>query len=165
MSTYRKSINTINPDRSSYTRAEVQERIEIENELNGDCDNFEIPSFLEGNVVAIEEFNKIAAELKKIGVISNLDSTQLGMYCQLYAQYVECIRLENEHGLFSEYTNKSGETNLVEAPWSKLKRQTESQMIALGKQFGLTPVDRLKMIPIKQNEKDNKDPLLNILKK
>lgn len=165
MSTYRKSINAIDPNWSPYTKAEAQERIEIEAELNGGCDNFEIPSFLEGNEVAIEEFNKIAAELKKIGVISNLDSTQLGMYCQLYAQYVECIRLENEHGLFHEYTNKSGETNLVEAPWSKLKRQTESQMIALGKQFGLTPVDRLKMIPIKQNDRDSKDPLLSILKK
>ena len=162
MGTYRKSINSQNIQTSSYTKAEAEERKQIEKELNGECDCFEMPIFLEGNEVATNEFIRLSEELRKIGVLSNVDNVQLGMYCQLYSTYLECVKQENEKGLFLEYTNKGGETNLVEAPWVKLKRATETQMITLGKQFGFTPVDRLKFIGIKKEEK-NEDPLMMLL--
>lgn len=163
MGTYRKSINSQNIQTSSYTKAEAEERKQIEKELNGECDDFEMPIFLDGNEVAIDEFIRLSNELRKMGVLSNVDNVQLGMYCQLYSTYLECVKQENEKGLFLEYTNKGGETNLVEAPWVKLKRATETQMITLGKQFGLTPVDRLKFIGMKKEEK-NDDPLMDLLK-
>ena len=160
----RKSIFAQDINHTSYTKAEAEERMEIERTLNGKCDNFEPPTFLEGNEIALAEFERLAEELHEIGVLSNVDNISLGMYCQLYSTYVDCVRLERENGSFQNYTNKGGETNLVEAPWSKLKRQTETQMINLSKQLGLTPVDRLKFINIKKADKEEKDPLLTLLK-
>ena len=160
----RKSIFAQDIQHSSYTKAEAEEIGRIERELNGKCDNFEPPTFLEGNEIALAEFERLAEELYEIGVLSNVDNISLGMYCQLYSTYVDCVRLEKEQGLFTSYTNKGGETNLVEAPWSKLKRQTETQMINLSKQLGLTPVDRLKFINMKKADKEEQDPLLALLK-
>lgn len=144
----KKSINNIDTSKGGYTKEQIEYRQQQENIVNGDCDKFTMPPFLKGNKIAKKEFEKLTKELKDRKVLSNVDNIQLAMYCNCYSTYCECVRLENEKGLFTEYTNKAGETNLIEAPWVKLKRGTETQMINISKQFGFTPVDRLKFTTV-----------------
>lgn len=158
----KKSINMIDLSKGGYTKEEIEFRKEQEKSMNGDCDKFTVPPFIKGNKIAEKEFKKLTQELKDREVLSNVDNIQLAIYCQCYSTYCECIRLENLKGLFTEYTNKAGETNLVEAPWVKLKRATETQMINLSKQFGFTPVDRLKFTSVIK-PKDEQDEVVNII--
>lgn len=160
----KKSINNIDTSRGGYTKAEIESRKDQEKKLNGKCDNFKVPDFLKGNKVAIKEFKRLSNELKDKSVLSNIDNIQLGLYCQCYSGYCECVELEKQRGLFAEYTNKGGETNLVEAPWVKLRRQLETQMINIAKSFGFSPVDRLKFVNTNARE-DEEDPLIKLLNK
>ncbi|MBZ9635508.1 phage terminase small subunit P27 family [Clostridium sp. FP1] len=148
----RKSINNIDTKKGGYTKEQIEYRQQQEKKANGDCDKFTMPPFIKGNKIAEKEFKKLTKELKERKVLSNVDSTQLAMYCNCYSTYCECIRLENDKGLFSEYTNKAGETNLVEAPWIKLKRATETQMINIAIKFGFSPADRLKFTSVTKPE-------------
>lgn len=159
----RKSINNIDTSKGGYTKEEIEFRKNQEKKINGDCKNFKAPEFLKGNKIALKEFKRLSEELKERDVLSNIDNIQLAVYCQCYSNYCECIQKEKEFGLFAEYTNKNGSTNLVEAPWIKLRRQLEVQMSNIAKQFGFTPVDRLKFTEIKKEEVV--DPLLEILSK
>ena len=144
------------------TKAEREFRKEQERKINGDLDKWEVPTFLKGDKVAIKEFKRLSEELKNMEVLSNIDNITLGLYCQCFSNYVECVKQEREHGLFIEYTNKNGSTNLQEAPWVKLRRQLETQMVNIAKQFGFTPKDRLSFIDIKPKQEE-KDELLDIL--
>lgn len=158
----KKSINMIDLSKGGYTKEEIEYRQEQEKAINGDCNKFTMPPFIKGNKIAEKEFKRLTKELKDREVLSNVDNISLAMYCQCYSTYCECIRLENEQGLFQEYTNKAGETNTVEGAWVKLKRATETQMINISKSFGFTPVDRLKFTSV-QKPKEESDPLLSIL--
>lgn len=126
-------------------------------------DKWKTPNFIKGNKVATKEFKRLAKELKEREVLSNVDNILLGQYCQLYSNYVECVKKEQELGLFTEYTNKGGQTNLIEAPWVKLRRQIETQMINISKSFGFDPVSRLKFTEIVKTE-EQEDELMEILK-
>ena len=158
----KKSINMIDTTKGGYTKEEIERRKAEEKAINGNCDKFTMPPFLKGNKIAEKEFKRLTKELKERETLSNIDNIQLAMYCQCYSTYCECIRLESERGLFTEYTNKAGETNLVEAPWVKLKRQTETQMINIAKSFGFTPADRLKFTGNGKEDKED-DELLKII--
>lgn len=159
----RKSISNIDTSKGGYTKETIEFRKEQEKMINGDLDKWKVPEFIKGNKVAIKEFKRLAEELKDREILSNVDNILLGQYCQLYSNYVECVRKEQELGLFTEYTNKGGQTNLIEAPWIKLRRQVETQMINISKSFGFDPASRLRFIEIfKQDEEENE--LLNILR-
>lgn len=135
-----------------FTKAERSERLELEKKINLECDNFKIPTFIKNNKEALKEFKRLKKELLDREVLSNLDNISLAQYCLLYSNYIDCIALEEEKGLFVEYVNKGGATNTIEAPWVKLRRATETQMINIGKNFGLSPVDRQKLVRPKTEE-------------
>lgn len=159
----RKSINNIDTSKGGYTKETIEFRKEQEKLINGDLDKWKVPDFIKGNKVATKEFKRLAEELKDREILSNVDNILLGQYCQLYSNYVECINKEREFGLFTEYTNKGGQTNLIEAPWVKLRRQIETQMINISKSFGFDPVSRLRFTEIVKQENED-DELLKILK-
>ena len=108
--------------------------------------NFRMPDFIKGDKVAESEFKRMSKELSELdpGFLTNIDNIQLGMYCRLFSIYKQCLADEQEKGLFTSYTNKGGSENVVEAPWSKLRRATETQIMMLSKSFGLSPLDRRK---------------------
>lgn len=159
----RKSINNIDTSKGGYTKETIEFRKEQEKMINGDLDKWKVPEFIKGNKVAIKEFKRLAEELKDREILSNVDNILLGQYCQLYSNYVDCVSKEQELGLFTEYTNKGGQTNLIEAPWVKLRRQVETQMINISKSFGFDPASRLRFTEIVKPDEEE-DELLNILR-
>lgn len=135
-----------------FTKAERSERLELEKKINGECNNFKVPPFIKNSPNALKEFKRLKKELLDREVLSNLDNISLAQYCLLYSNYIDCLALEEEKGLFTEYENKGGGVNLIEAPWVKLRRATETQMINIGKNFGFSPVDRQKLVKPKVEE-------------
>lgn len=154
----RKSINNIDISKGGYTKETIEFRKEQEKKINGDLDKWEIPEFIKDNNIAIKEFKRLAEELKYREVLSNVDNILLGQYCELYSEYIDCIKKRREFGSFIEYTNKGGQTNLIEAPWTKLRGQVETRMMNISKSFGFDPVSRLRFTDIVKPE-EQKDEI------
>lgn len=158
----KKSIYEMDLSNGGYRKEEIEYRKQQEDEMNGILDNYIIPDFILGDDVAIEKFKFLSDELEKRKMLANVDNVALAQYCKLYSEYCKCVEAIDEFGLWVEYTNQGGKTNIVESPYLKTKRQCETQMLALSKQFGFTPKDRLGLTPTKP-KKEEKDPLLKIL--
>ena len=97
----------------NYSKEMIQDRLEQEKSITGDSDNVVIPLFIKHDEIAVEEFLRIVEELKKVNLVTNVDSTMLGIYADCYSKYVESTMAMANQPLVVEYTNKGGETNSV----------------------------------------------------
>ena len=73
----------------NYSKDFIKERLEQEKAITGDSDNIIIPKFIENDPIAVEEYLRIVEELKKVNLVTNVDSTMLGIYADSYSKYVE----------------------------------------------------------------------------
>lgn len=150
----KKSIFETDLTKTHRNKDEIEFRKRQEEFMNGVLDNYEIPDFIKDDSIAVEKFKFLSDELEKKKILSNVDNVALGQYCKLYSEYCKCVEAIKTYGLWIEYTNQGGKTNVVESPYLKTKRQCETQMIQLSKQFGFTPKDRLGLTPTKPQEKE-----------
>lgn len=97
------------------------------------------PSHL--NAVASREWKRIAKELHRLGVLTQLDRAALAAYCSAYADYVKA---EKELTKSGEVINSS-EGNAYQSPWMGIKKRSMDQMIKFGTEFGLTPSSRVRI--------------------
>lgn len=115
--------------------------------LKGDNDWFDtVPAWLIDKR-AKDLFVRLAAELKKTGLISNLDYNALGNYCNEFTLYTAIVnRLKKEPLMHGDEVNEVRE---------KLCRQLsfrEDQLRKFGAICGLSIDSRLKFANNKQNE-------------
>lgn len=159
----RKNVSAL---QGSYSKEDIQMRIEQEKNITGDNDNIVIPLFIRNDDVAVEEFLRIVEELKKVNLVTNVDSTMLGIYADCYSKYVEStIAMANEP-LVVEYTNKGGETNSVANPYIKIQNQYMQMLMKISEKYGLDPSSRSKIAHLQPSDKEEKiDPLLDLMKK
>lgn len=159
----RKNVSAL---QGSYSKEDIQMRIEQEKSITGDNDNIVIPLFIRNDDVAVEEFLRIVEELKKVNLVTNVDSTMLGIYADCYSKYVEStIAMANEP-LVVEYTNKGGETNSVANPYIKIQNQYMQMLMKISEKYGLDPSSRSKIAHLQPSDKEEKiDPLLDLMKK
>lgn len=147
-----------------YAKDYIQDRLRKEKEITGDSDKIEIPNFILGDEIAIAEFNRIVEELKKVNLISNVDSTQLGIYADSYSKYYECTLALRNQPLVVEYINKSGNINQVANPYIKIQQQYAANLERIGSSFGLNPSSRSKLASLSPSDKEEKvDKLAEIL--
>lgn len=73
------------------TQKDIEERKRHEEWAKGYTDKIEPPSYLTQKQK--EEFNKISAELVRLGIFSNLDVDNLARYIDSRDQYIRVVRL------------------------------------------------------------------------
>jgi len=77
--------------RKHLTKNEIRER--ASSEVDAPADNIEIPKFL--NAKQKQEYIRLAEELLRVGIMSNLDTGELARYCvalSLYERYTKLMR-------------------------------------------------------------------------
>ena len=159
----RKNVTAL---QGNYSKEMIQERLEQEKSITGDSDNIIIPLFIRHDDVAVEEFLRIVEELKKVNLVTNVDSTLLGIYADCYSKYVESTMAMANEPLVVEYTNKGGETNSVANPYIKIQNQYMQMLMKISEKYGLDPSSRSKIAHLQPSNKEEEvDPLLDLMKK
>lgn len=138
---------------------ELKKRKKAEEKLTPKSDDIKRPGFLKNDKLAQREWRKIVPELESLGLLSNIDTTALGIYCQAVSIYV---RLNNEidsEGETIQYTNTQGATNTVENPKVNIAQKYYKIIKDMLKEFGLTPAARASLaIKVQEDDSENKDP-------
>ena len=137
-----------NPNR--LTKAEIEARQQAEEQFKPNTDNINPPAWLD--LVAKKEWNRIAKELEELNILTNVDIAALGMYCDAYSKYQLATEKINKEGMFIEYTNKAGATNMIEHPAVKAQVKYADLIKKLCSEFGLTPSARAKITLPRQHE-------------
>ena len=159
----RKNVTAL---QGNYSKEMIQERLEQEKSITGDNDNIIIPLFIKDDEIAVEEFLRIVEELRKVNLVTNVDSTMLGIYADCYSKYVESTMAMSNEPLVIDYTNKGGETNSVPNPYIKIQNQYIQMLMKISTMYGLDPSSRSKIAHLQPSDKEEKvDPLLNLMKK
>lgn len=121
----------------------ISRKIQEEN-LKLDRDGLEnmAPSWL--RPAAVEEFNRVVEETKKIGLLDNLDVAVLALYADNYVRYIEVARLVNEEGV-------------EDAHLLTVLYKTADIIFKCSAKLGLSATDRLKLVvPVKEERSVNK---------
>jgi phage terminase small subunit len=111
-------------------KKEIEKRRKAEASLKVEADNVEAPFWLSPE--AADEFNRLVGELTNIGLITNIDVSQLAMYCHHLDTFIK-----HRH----ELTIKEMDT---------LSKQIRSWSV----EFGFTPSSRAKLAMPKKEEKE-----------
>lgn len=143
---------------SGYKASEIQDATEREEFLNKFDGDITIPSFL--NEEEKETYLFLVNELLEINLYTNLDSIIVGQYVQLYHQYMKALETLRVEGQFVSYTNKGGETNVVESASSKLVRQLLVSMQNISKKLPFSPLDRLQFRDLFKTEEKSLSEIL-----
>jgi P27 family predicted phage terminase small subunit len=104
-----------------------------------DCPDYLLP-------VAKTEWHRIAPELKRLHIISQIDLAALAMYCQTYAQWVGAqlkIQELDIDGLVASTPN--GYQQL--SAWYLVSSKAFEQMRSMLAEFGLSPLTRARIAP------------------
>ncbi|MFS1519691.1 phage terminase small subunit P27 family [Bacillus sp. SCS-151] len=137
------------------TKAEIKERKEQEKAIKGYTDNIEPPAYL--TAAQKKEFNRIANELVRIEILSNLDVDHLARYIDSKSEHEKIskelrkmkptIRVDTEGG--SEIVHNESYIKL-----RKTKNLLFNECRSAATDLGLTITSRLKLvIPTKEKEK------------
>jgi P27 family predicted phage terminase small subunit len=133
------------------TKAEKETRAKTEVKAKNDM--ISAPDYL--TVSQRKEFNRIATELKDIGIMSNLDCGTLGMYLQMLDRYKMLdIKLNDPELIDDVY-----EYEKVFKLWDRAISQCQS----LAKSLGMTIDSRCKLVVPHNDEpeKHNKFAVMN----
>jgi P27 family predicted phage terminase small subunit len=137
--------------KSHRTKEEI--RIRRENEIRPDADNVECPEWL--CELGREEWNRIEDDLLGLGLLTNLDISQLAIYCDAYAKYVKATNEIDKYGLVIKHTNKAGATNIVTNPYVQIASKYADLVKKFCDEFGLSPSSRARMALPKKSEPTN----------
>ena len=112
--------------------------------LQFEKDDIKPPTWLKQD--ARKMFRKLVSEFEKTGLLVNIDTYALAIFADAYSTYVEYTKTIEEEGHLTEHTNKSGNTNTVTHPLITKKIQLFQQIDKLMGKFGLSPIDRAKLV-------------------
>ena len=88
-------------------------------------------------------------------MLNNLDINSLALYCHHYIKFLELEKEIKKEGETIKYTNREGFTNVVENPKLKIKNKYFEILNKLSKEFGLTPMARLRLTVHDGNKEDD----------
>ncbi len=108
------------------------------------------PQFLKG--LARTQWNKMAPQLARLGVLTNIDLDALARYCTLYQRWRDAEREVARLGVIIRTTNG----NLVQNPHLNVANRCNEQLNSLAAEFGLTPSSRSKVHAEPPDERDQK---------
>lgn len=119
------------------------------------------PKHLRGE--ARKEWNRMAARLFEMGLLTEVDRAALAAYCTAWARYVlaedEIARLQDSDTEFLVNRTESG----YEQPsvWLQISDRAVKQMKSFLVEFGMTPSSRSKVTVTKEEEENPFDSFLS----
>jgi len=136
------------------TKKQIEEREQKENAARLPSDNIQAPSWLcdRGQFI----FNNIVSELKRAGMVSNLDVYLLSFLADAIVDYQSASVILREEGTYIEHTNASNNTNKVSHPLTSEKKRSFEQAYKICGDYGLSFTSLLKianLMPAKKEEK------------
>ena len=93
------------------------------------------------NKAAHQEWQRVAQELFRIGILTQIDRAALAAYCQAYGRWVEA----------EEKVKRTGEVLQAESggfyqnPYLSIAHRMMELMVKFGSEFGLTPSSRARL--------------------
>lgn len=106
------------------------------------------PSHLKG--AARTEWNRLAEELFKLKILTNIDRAALAICCTAWANYVKaCNKLEKEGEVM--ISEKGG---MYQNPWVGIRNRSMDQIQKFYSEFGMTPSSRSRVHADNPTEED-----------
>ena len=121
---------------------------ELGNEPMPSTEGIKMPSGLSSR--AKTHWVDIVPKLKEAGVMTVMDTHALGMYCELYAVWVQAVGELEKDGVIIE-----SERGHVRSPWFDVSMKTMEQMKKMLTEFGMTPASRPRIVSTKRPEEKN----------
>lgn len=146
-----RKVVPIAVNKKNLTKAEIEARRKAEAKLQPNKDKIKCPSWLDK--VAKKEWRRVRKELEDLNLLTNVDITALAIYCDAYSKLLQANEEIETSGMFVEYTNKAGATNVIENPAVKTANKYADLIRKMCGEFGLTPSARCKLTLPKQEEK------------
>lgn len=112
------------------------------------ADNIKMPAGL--STGAKKCWKIVAAQLKEAGVLTNLDSHALAMYCEVFARW----QTANENLARFGPVIKAPSGFPVQSPYLTISNKAFDQMKGMLIEFGMTPSSRTKVSTVAPEEED-----------
>ena len=105
---------------------------------------------------AKEEWNRVAPELFRLGLLARIDRTALAGYCQSYAKWKAAEEEIGKKGMVFPVLGEDGQPKYYQqTPEVGIANQCLKQIRAFCSLFGLDPSSRAKMeLPSDRGDKD-----------
>ena len=112
---------------------------------------------------AKKEWKRIAPQLEKLGLLTQVDMAALAGYCESWAQYKRSIEFIHKHGEVYPIKDDEGRVKyLQQVPQVSIANKALQQVRAFCAEFGMTPSARGRMsVPGAEDKEDEMESLLN----
>lgn len=159
----RKPAGLVNMEKAKISKAELEERKKIEQQLKGSNDRvYKAPQWLCS--LGKKEYKKLVNDLKSSEILTNVDIPVVAIVADAYAKMHQLNEVLKNEGLFITKLSDRGAENIVEHPATKLYKQYNAIYKQYLAELGLSPSSRAKLGALNQQaEKEQKDELLQIL--
>ena len=107
------------------------------------------PTVLQGN--AATEWKKITKQLAALGLLTQIDTTALAAYCQVYARWCEAEKELRKTGMII----KAPSGYPVMSPYLSIINNCLTQIKGFMAEFGMTPASRSRVKVDKKKDKKN----------
>lgn len=99
------------------------------------------PEHVRADARAIAEWQRIAPQLAKLGLVTRIDSSALAAYCIAYSRWIQAEDGIREHGLLVPTPNGL----LMQTPLLPIANKALAQMKMFLAEFGMTPSSRTRI--------------------
>jgi P27 family predicted phage terminase small subunit len=141
--------------RTHLSKAEIAERLEAEKALAGNSDKVRCPAWLDK--VGKREFRAIVAELKPLGLLTNVDVSMLAAYCEAVSAFrraTDEMRAMEKAAALPKDDERHEPLDYERYDRLDLRRRQWWDKIQRGAvEFGLSTSSRLKLRPPKPKQK------------
>lgn len=106
---------------------------------------------------AKDEWQRVAPELSRLGLLAKIDGSALAAYCESYSRWKRAVQQFNLEG--HTFVTAGGYT--AQHPAVGIANKAMAEMLRFGREFGLTPSSRGRMsLP---GEREAADPMERLL--
>ncbi len=100
--------------------------------------------------VAKQEWDRLAAELRSLRILTTLDRAALAAYCNAYGLWVEAIEAIQKYGTMV----KSPSGYPIQSPYVSIANRQAEIMMRIASEFGFTPASRSRISTPTRQESD-----------
>ncbi len=118
-----------------------------------------IPDWLDD--IAVEEWNRLAPKLVRLGLLTEVDYIPFATLMQEYSDTIQLRRYIKENGRTFNHTNTKGEANETTRPEIYMLQKGVQNVKALAVEFGLTASSRSRLHVPGEEEADPMESLLS----
>lgn len=140
------------------SKRDITEKLNFEDKIEKFIEYPEAPDWIKKDEIAFNEWNRIAPELVKLGLLTKMDITAFESYCKNYSRYREA---EEEIDKLGKTWFKSEKSNYVQQlPQVAISHNYLKLCKDFMTEFGLTPSARNRMELPSEKESNEMEDLL-----